>query len=197
MRIIAFIEDCKVIKKILDWLGIYEFRSLKTAPHIVVGLDNGDKTNAFEALKNILEIGADWLVLVSVKNLFSKSGYGNGRRPTESNKVKRGTDKTAGLKDSLKTFTAIPSETINELRRNEINAEKILSLAEYGKKTCPDLKISLGCAKPSGKTGQLLEVELLKTGVETMAFPSEKTVIYAKDNNIDFEFVESCCALLC
>ena len=26
MRIIAFIEDYKVIKKILDWLGIEEFR---------------------------------------------------------------------------------------------------------------------------------------------------------------------------
>jgi len=26
MRIIAFIEDYKVIRKILDWLGIYEFK---------------------------------------------------------------------------------------------------------------------------------------------------------------------------
>ena len=26
MRIIAFIEDCKVIRKILDWLSIDEFR---------------------------------------------------------------------------------------------------------------------------------------------------------------------------
>ena len=26
MRIIAFIEDCKVIRKILDWLSMDEFR---------------------------------------------------------------------------------------------------------------------------------------------------------------------------
>jgi len=32
MRIIAFIEDYKVIKKILDYLGIYEFRRDKSPP---------------------------------------------------------------------------------------------------------------------------------------------------------------------
>ncbi len=168
---------------------------LKTAPHIVVGLDTGDKNNEFEALKNILKIGADWLVLVSVKNLFRKSGRENDRRPVKSIKVKKDTGKTSSLRDALKTSIIVPAETINELRRNEINAEKILILAEYAKNTCPDIKISLGCAKPSGKPGQLLEVQLLKTGVKTIAFPSEKTIIYAKDNSFDFEFVESCCAL--
>ena len=32
MRIIAFIEDCKVIRKILDWLGIDEFRRDRPPP---------------------------------------------------------------------------------------------------------------------------------------------------------------------
>ena len=32
MRIIAFIEDYKIVKKILDYLGIYEFGK-KRAPH--------------------------------------------------------------------------------------------------------------------------------------------------------------------
>ena len=42
MRIIAFIEDYKVIKKILDWLGIYEFRRDKSPPKrlAAVGLFN-------------------------------------------------------------------------------------------------------------------------------------------------------------
>jgi lipoyl synthase len=170
---------------------------LKTAPHIVVGLDNADKVNEFEALKNILEIGADWLVLVSVKNLFMKPRPGIDRRFSESIKIKSSARKVAEIQNSLKPTGVIMEEEVNELKRNEINAEKILRLAEYCKKTCPDLKISLGCAKPSGKTGQILEAELIKTGVEAIAFPSEKTIIYAKDNNIDFKFVQSCCALLC
>jgi len=34
MRIIAFIEDCKVIKKILDYLGIDEFKRDRPPPVI-------------------------------------------------------------------------------------------------------------------------------------------------------------------
>ncbi len=32
MCIIAFIEDCKVIKKILDWMGIDEFKRDRPPP---------------------------------------------------------------------------------------------------------------------------------------------------------------------
>jgi len=32
MRIIAFIEDSKVVKKILDYLGIYEFKRDRPPP---------------------------------------------------------------------------------------------------------------------------------------------------------------------
>ena len=34
MRIIAFIEDYKIIKKILDYLGIYEFERKRPPPKI-------------------------------------------------------------------------------------------------------------------------------------------------------------------
>ena len=32
MKIIAFIEDYKIVKKILDWLGIYEFERKRPPP---------------------------------------------------------------------------------------------------------------------------------------------------------------------
>jgi hypothetical protein len=34
MRIITFIEDYKVVKKILDYLGIYKFRRTRSPPKI-------------------------------------------------------------------------------------------------------------------------------------------------------------------
>ena len=34
MRIIAFIEDYKIVKKILDYLGIYEFGKKRSPPRI-------------------------------------------------------------------------------------------------------------------------------------------------------------------
>jgi len=42
MRIIAFIEDCKVIKKILDWLGIYEFKRDRPPPKRLAVADSFD-----------------------------------------------------------------------------------------------------------------------------------------------------------
>jgi len=42
MRIIAFIEDYKMIKKILDYLGIYEFKRDKSPPRELAIADTFD-----------------------------------------------------------------------------------------------------------------------------------------------------------
>jgi len=42
MRIIAFIEDYKVIKKILDHLGIYEFKRDRPPPRTLSVADSFD-----------------------------------------------------------------------------------------------------------------------------------------------------------
>ena len=39
IRIITFIEDYKVVKKILDWLGIYEFERKRPPPRIEAAPD--------------------------------------------------------------------------------------------------------------------------------------------------------------
>ena len=39
MRIIAFIEDYKIVKKILDYLGIYEFGKKSAPPKIDTAAD--------------------------------------------------------------------------------------------------------------------------------------------------------------
>ncbi|MHB8276709.1 MAG: hypothetical protein ACYDIA_03520 [Candidatus Humimicrobiaceae bacterium] len=42
MRIIAFIEDYKVVKKILDYLGIYEFKRDRPPPRVLAVVDAFD-----------------------------------------------------------------------------------------------------------------------------------------------------------
>ena len=42
MRIIAFIEDYKVIRNILDYLGIYEFERDRLPPRILAVADTFD-----------------------------------------------------------------------------------------------------------------------------------------------------------
>ena len=39
MRIIAFIEDYRAIRKILDYLGIYEFKRDRTPPKVLAVSD--------------------------------------------------------------------------------------------------------------------------------------------------------------
>lgn len=43
MRIIAFIEDYKVVKKILDYLGIYEAQRKRPPPRIEEDSDEFDE----------------------------------------------------------------------------------------------------------------------------------------------------------
>ena len=43
MRIIAFIEDYKVVKKILDYVGIYEFSKKRAPPNINTSPDEFDE----------------------------------------------------------------------------------------------------------------------------------------------------------
>ena len=43
MRIIAFIEDYKVVKKILDYLGIYEFGKKRAPPRAESSPDEFDE----------------------------------------------------------------------------------------------------------------------------------------------------------
>jgi len=42
MRIITFIEDYKIVKKILDYPGIYEFGKKRSPPKINTSLDEFD-----------------------------------------------------------------------------------------------------------------------------------------------------------
>jgi hypothetical protein len=42
MRIIAFIEDCKVKRKILEWLGIDEFKRDRPPPKALAAADSFD-----------------------------------------------------------------------------------------------------------------------------------------------------------
>ncbi len=43
MRVIAFIEDYKIVKKILDWMGIYEFGKERAPPKIESSPDEFDE----------------------------------------------------------------------------------------------------------------------------------------------------------
>lgn len=78
----------------------------------------------------------------------------------------------------------------------EVKPLDVVKLFEYAKSIMPDIPVILGCARPHGQEFEKMEIELLKLGIDVIAFPSEMTLDYAKDNNYSFHFEEQCCAFL-
>ncbi|MBU4450735.1 MAG: hypothetical protein KKE35_05525, partial [Actinobacteria bacterium] len=82
-----------------------------------------------------------------------------------------------------------------EFKDLKIRAQDIVSLYEYARELMPDIPVTIGCARPSGEESEKMEIELLSRGINTIAFPSEKTVDFAIKNGIEFAFTEQCCAI--
>jgi uncharacterized radical SAM superfamily protein len=82
----------------------------------------------------------------------------------------------------------------HRLGYSEVYANDVIKLFEYAKTIMPDVPLALGCARPPGPVFENLEIELLKRGVDSIAFPSERTVDFAIENGIDFKFTQQCCA---
>jgi len=77
---------------------------------------------------------------------------------------------------------------------SKVNLKDTVRLYEHLKKHMPVTPVSFGCARPPGPEYEALEIELLKRGIDAIAFPSEKTVDFALKNGISFAFKEQCCA---
>ena len=78
----------------------------------------------------------------------------------------------------------------------EVKPFDVVKLFEYAKSIMPGRPVILGCARPHGQEFEKMEIELLKLGINVIAFPSERTLDYAKDNKYSFHFEEQCCAFL-
>jgi len=71
-----------------------------------------------------------------------------------------------------------------------------LSLVDHARARSENLKISFGCAQPSGRDKTDTEIGLLRLKIDSMAFPSEKAIEFALKHDIAFKFSEECCAVL-
>lgn len=112
----------------------------------------------------------------------------------------------AGEYESLKAISEIGVNSVvfaiakritksQEFKDLKIRAQDIVSLYEHARKLMPDTPVTLGCARPPGEESEKVEIELLSRGINTIAFPSEKTVDFAIKNGIEFVFIEQCCAI--
>ncbi|MBI4963431.1 MAG: radical SAM protein [Desulfomonile tiedjei] len=59
----------------------------------------------------------------------------------------------------------------------------------------PNLKASLGCARPRGHYGRALDVLAVKAGVNSLALPSDRALEEAQVRGLDVVYKETCCSL--
>ncbi|MHB1275467.1 MAG: radical SAM protein [Candidatus Humimicrobiaceae bacterium] len=134
----------------------------KTAPHIIIGLNNGIVRSEFETVRQIADIGADCLIFAIVKKLSKKINFPEIKNTSGENK--------------------------------EIDPKEIISLISFAQKLMPGTPISLGCARPAIKKRGQLEIDLLKNGINIIAFPSQEAINYVITEKIRYKFEETCCA---
>ncbi|MBF0474526.1 MAG: radical SAM protein [Deltaproteobacteria bacterium] len=73
--------------------------------------------------------------------------------------------------------------------------EELAELLGAGRSLLPDTPISLGCERPRGKKGRLLEALALEAGIDRIAVPDEATVDLARSSGWRVRLQKTCCSI--
>ncbi|MFQ6057624.1 MAG: radical SAM protein [Anaerolineae bacterium] len=76
------------------------------------------------------------------------------------------------------------------------SVEVVSRLAAVARILNPERPISLGCARPPGPTKARMERLAITAGINTLAYPSEASIDYARSLSLRVEWAEVCCSLL-
>jgi len=120
-------------------------------------------------------------------------GLENGTLSDEFTAVK---DALALRVDSLVFVVLKKASRSGDFISSKVPYDEIIRLVEYARELSGDVILSFGCAKPPDSSRHLLEIGLIKAGIDSVAFPAEETIRFAVENRIAHTFVEKCCAIL-
>jgi uncharacterized radical SAM superfamily protein len=72
--------------------------------------------------------------------------------------------------------------------------EEVRRIFQIARSAFPETPLVLGCARPTGRYGGILEETAIRQNFDGIAYPSEETVKLCATEEIDFEFSPLCCA---
>ncbi len=73
--------------------------------------------------------------------------------------------------------------------------EEIGRFFELARKTLPDTPIMLGCARPLGLAKKEIDRMAIDAGFNGIAYPAEGIVAYAREKELQPEFINACCGV--
>jgi uncharacterized radical SAM superfamily protein len=76
------------------------------------------------------------------------------------------------------------------------SSKDIVKISAITRIVNPSTKLTFGCARPPGPEKIDLEKMLIRSGVNSIAYPSDEAIDYAEGLGLFTEFKEECCSLL-
>ena len=74
--------------------------------------------------------------------------------------------------------------------------EEVSRIAAIARILNPKTPIRMGCIRPARPSKAKMEKAFIDSGINTIAYPLQGTIDYAKDIGLETKFVEMCCSLL-
>jgi uncharacterized radical SAM superfamily protein len=108
---------------------------------------------------------------------------------------------------ALEMVTRVAVETIvlvilKNLQPNGENHFKVPKPDEISKISAiarilnPDIPIRMGCIRPAHPWKAAMERSAIDSGINTIAYPLQGTIDYAREMGLDTKFIEMCCSLI-
>ncbi|MGO8989630.1 MAG: radical SAM protein [bacterium] len=99
----------------------------------------------------------------------------------------------------VETIVLVVFKTLNASDKNHFKVPK----PEETSKICaiarilnPDIPIRLGCIRPAHSSKSATERGAIDSGINTIAYPLQGTIDYAKEIGLKTKFIEMCCSLV-
>lgn len=74
-------------------------------------------------------------------------------------------------------------------------AETVSKISAIARILNPDVHISMGCIRPSHPVKTKMEIGVIDSGINTIAYPLQGTIEYAKSIGLEIFFMNMCCSL--
>ena len=74
--------------------------------------------------------------------------------------------------------------------------EEISKISAIARILNPDIPIRMGCIRPAHPWKAAMETGAIDSGINTIAYPLQGTIDYAKEIGLDTKFIEMCCSLI-
>jgi uncharacterized radical SAM superfamily protein len=76
------------------------------------------------------------------------------------------------------------------------NPEEISKISAIARILNPAIPIRMGCIRPAHPWKAAMEKGAIDSGINTIAYPLQGTIDYAKEIGLDTKFIEMCCSLI-